>query len=77
MPLTASNTEADTNAAMRLVTFGAVPAVSTVVFMTPIHSSTGSAVAADTGAEPTTSKATINISIAFRIVASAPRKCGK
>jgi len=41
--------EADTSATTRLVTFGAVLAVRTVVFITSIHSSTGSGVAADTG----------------------------
>src|SRR5438034_7067368 len=48
IPLTASNTDADTKATTRPVTFGAVPAVRTVVFITAIHSSTGSGVAADT-----------------------------
>src|SRR5207249_7115671 len=49
IPLTASNTDADTNATTRPVTFGAVPAVRTVGFITPIHSSTGSGVAARAG----------------------------
>ncbi len=71
MPLTASNTEADTSATTRLVTFGAVPAASTVVFMTSIHSSTGSGVAADTG-KGLTRSATISTSIALRAVAPAP-----
>src|ERR1700682_2366895 len=72
MPLTASNTEADTSATTRLVTFGAVLAVRTVVFMTSIHSSTGSGVVADTRAGLAASSATISSSIALRIVAPAP-----
>src|SRR5580658_10316547 len=46
MPLTASKTEADTIAAMRLVKNGLVPAASTVLFIMLIHSNTGSGVAA-------------------------------
>jgi len=39
--VTASKTEADTSATTRLVTFGAVPAVRTVVFMTSITRARG------------------------------------
>src|ERR1700723_4801867 len=46
MPLTASKTEDDTKAATRLLTSGLLPPAMTVVFMTPIHSSTGSGAAA-------------------------------
>src|ERR1700730_1157937 len=78
MPLRASNTEADTNATTRLVTLGAVPAVSTAVFITPIHSNTGSGVAADTGrglaASSAASSAAISSSIVLRIVAPVPRR---
>src|SRR5271169_4489539 len=63
MPLTASKTDAETNATTRPVTFGAVPAASTVLFITPIHWSTGSGVAAAAGrgltAMPLSSKAHI------------------
>src|SRR5882724_4194421 len=74
MPLTASKTEADTSATTRLVTFGAVPAVRTVVFMTPIHSSTGSGVAADTGRGLAASSATIGIRIALRMIVPTLRR---
>src|SRR6202049_406192 len=72
MPLTASNTEADTNATTRLVTLGAVPAVSTAVFITPIHSNTGSGVAADTGRGLAASSAAISSGRWLRTVAPAP-----
>src|ERR1700741_5270075 len=47
MPLTASKTEADTSATTRDVTSGLVPPARTVSFIIPIHSSTGSGVAAE------------------------------
>src|SRR5882762_7130323 len=72
MPLTASNTEADTRATTRLVTFGAVRAVRTVVFITSIHSSTGSGAVAETRAGLAASRATIRISMALRTVAPTP-----
>src|SRR5580704_14604332 len=79
MPLTASKTDAETNATTRLVASGLVPPAITVVFMIPIHSSTGSGgVAAETGKGLAASSATITISIAFQIVAPAPgRKCDR
>src|SRR5215469_4006716 len=46
MPLTASKTEADTIAAIRLVKNGLVPPARAVSFMMPIHCRTGSGVAA-------------------------------
>jgi hypothetical protein len=46
MPLTASKTDADTIAAVRLVKNGLVPPAKTVSFMMPIHCRTGSGVAA-------------------------------
>ena len=46
MPLTASKTDADTIAAVRLVKNGLVPPARTVSFMMPIHCRTGSGVAA-------------------------------
>jgi len=49
MPLTASKTDADTIAATRVVTIEFEPPAITVLFMTPIHSSMGSGVAAATG----------------------------
>src|SRR5947209_12596107 len=72
IPLTASNTDADTKATTRPVTFGAVPAVRTVVFITAIHSSTGSGVAADTRSGQAANSAAIGISAALRAVAPIP-----
>src|ERR1700746_3245105 len=46
IPFTASNTEAETIAATRVVTRGLVPPVITVSFIIPIHSRTGSGLAA-------------------------------
>src|SRR5206468_10351338 len=80
IPLTASNTDADTKATTRPVTFGAVPAVRTVVFITAIHSSTGSGVAADTRSGQAANSAAIGISAALRAVApirSEERRVGK
>ena len=68
-----SNTDTDTNATTRPVTFGAVPAARTVVFMTPIHSSTGSGVAANTGEGIAASSAASSTSMALRIVTPARR----
>src|SRR5207249_8650231 len=72
IPLTASNTDADTKATARPVSFGAVPAVRTVVFITAIHSSTGSGVAADTRSGQAANSAAIGISAALRAVAPIP-----
>jgi len=49
MPLTASKTDADINAATRVVANGLVPAVSAALFNTSIHSNTGSGVEAVIG----------------------------
>src|SRR6266571_4325756 len=72
IPLTASNTDADTKATTRPVTFGAVPAVRTVVFITAIHYSTESGVAADTRSGQAANSAAISISAALRAVAPIP-----
>src|SRR6266478_5293481 len=72
IPLTASKTDAETNATTRPVTFGAVPAVRTVVFITPIHSSTGSGVAADTCGGLTANSAAISKNATLRAAAPIP-----
>src|SRR5256885_9105442 len=74
MPLTASKTDADTSATTRVATSGLVPPARTAVFMTPIHSSTGSGVAADTGRGLAARRATISVSIALRVIAPALRR---
>src|SRR6266571_6735307 len=77
MPLTASKTDADTSATTRLVASGLVPPARTAVFMTPIHSSTGSGVAADTGRGLAARSATISVSMALRVIAPALRRRSK
>src|ERR1700726_1642235 len=74
MPLTASKTDADTSATTRLVTSGLVFSAMTALFMTPIHSSTWSGVAADNGRGVVASSATISISIALRALAPELRQ---
>jgi hypothetical protein len=74
MPLTASNTDADTIATTRLVTSGLLPPAMTVVFMTPIHSSTGSSVVADTSWGLAARSAKTNINVALRIVGPTLRR---
>jgi hypothetical protein len=49
MPFTASKTDADTSAATRAVTIEFEPPAIAVSFIIPIHSSTGSGVAAASG----------------------------
>src|SRR5258708_5596226 len=71
MPLTASKTDADTSATTRVLASGLVPPARTELFMTPIHSSTGSAAAAETGKGLATSNAIITIRIAIRTVVQA------
>src|SRR5258707_2028018 len=71
MPLTASKTDADTSATTRVLASGLVPPAITELFMTPIHSSTGSGAAADTGKGLATSNAIITIRIALRTVVPA------
>src|SRR4029077_19656672 len=72
MPFTASNTDADTSATTRLVTRGFVPPAITVLFIMPIHSSTGSGAVAETGTGLLTSRTASSINITLRIVAPAP-----
>src|SRR6266850_8540739 len=74
MPLTASKTDADTSATTRLLTSGLVPPARTVVFMMPIHSRTGSGVAADTARGPAASSATISVSNTLHFGAPKPRR---
>src|SRR5260221_1166072 len=71
MPLTASKTDADTSATARVLASGLVPPARTELFMTPIHSSTGSEVAAEAGKGLATSNAIITIRIAMRTVVQA------
>src|SRR6266404_1106394 len=60
IPLTASNTDAETSATTLVVTKGLVPPAITVSFITPIHSRTGSEVAAAAGV-PLMPNNTVNI----------------
>src|SRR5271157_619456 len=69
MPLTASKTEDDTDATTRLLTSGLLPPAMTVVFMTPIHSNTGSGVAAATCRGLAASNIASSIRIAHLITA--------
>src|SRR5215470_15024771 len=70
MPLTASKTDADTIAAIRLVKNGLVPPARAVSFMMPIHCRTGSGVAATADGPEAPNRNTRTNTVTAKLVAA-------